>query len=133
MLPSVRYARLWEAQLESLATEGNVIFIFELRSKPGRGDELIAAIRKFDFTDDNPMNNDPANLKDGVLCRDPEDPDHFFMIGEWKSATAHREALVRALAQGTPPFFELMDGGFSPSKYLDVVMSAPPGYLTKTA
>jgi quinol monooxygenase YgiN len=120
--------------VEALASEGHVIFIFEFRSKPGQGDDLIVAFREYDYSDDNTMHKEPAQVKDGVLCRDPADPDHFYLIGEWKSAQAHKEALARsraAMAKSKPRFLSFIDGGLSQPTYTNVVMSTPAEYLSQ--
>ena len=84
---------------EPLATEGNVLFVSEFRVIPGRGEELMKLFKEFDYSDDNLMHREPAQVKDGVLCRDPLDPDHFFLIGEWKAwrrtGTPRRAAVRR--------------------------------------
>ena len=54
---------------EPLATEGNVLFVSEFRVIPGRGEELMKLFKEFDYSDDNLMHREPAQVKDGVLCR----------------------------------------------------------------
>lgn len=116
---------------EPLATEGNVLFVSEFRVLPGRGDELMESFREFDYSDANLMHREPAQVKDGVLCRDPLDPDHFFLIGEWKTAAEHKDAQARSRAAIKPAFLSLIEGGKLTSRYLDVVMSTPQEYLDK--
>ncbi len=116
---------------EPLATEGNVLFVSEFRVIPGRGEELMKLFKEFDYSDDNLMHREPAQVKDGVLCRDPLDPDHFFLIGEWKSMETHRDAQARSRAAVRPAFLSLIEGGKLTSKYLNVVMSTPPEHLNK--
>jgi hypothetical protein len=52
-----------------------------------------------------------AQLKDGVLCRDAADADHFYLIGEWADIEEHRrirelrardQAGIRAIDRGRP-------------------------------
>ena len=68
--------------LVALATKGNYFHVYDFRVKPGTGDEFIEKFDEFDYSDGNPMHKSPAQVKDGVLCRDTEDPDHFYLIGE---------------------------------------------------
>ena len=63
--------------LEPLAKRGNYFHIYDFRVKPGRGDEFIRLFDAFDYSDENPMHKSSAQVKDGVLCRDVDDPDHF--------------------------------------------------------
>jgi hypothetical protein len=116
---------------DPLATEGNVLFVSEFRVLPGRGDEMIKMFREFDYSDANLMHRAPAQVKDGVLCRDPLDPDHFYLIGEWKTAEEHKDAQARSRAAVKPAFLSLIEGGKLTSRYLNVVMSTPPEHLNK--
>src|SRR5579872_5489076 len=70
--------------LVSLAQRGNFMHVYDFRVLPGRGEDFIRAFDTFDYSDDNPMHKTPAQAKDGVLCRDVNDPDHFYLLGEWK-------------------------------------------------
>ena len=64
-----------------LAAMGNFIHVYDFRVKPGTGDEFIRLFDAFDYSDANPMHKSPAQVKDGVLCRDVGDPDHFYLLG----------------------------------------------------
>ena len=68
--------------LEALAKKGHYFHIYDFRVKPGTGEEFIELFNEFDYSDVNPMHKSPAQVKDGVLCRDTEDADHFYLIGE---------------------------------------------------
>jgi len=57
--------------------------------KPGTGDEFIKLFDTFDYSDENPMHKSSAQVKDGVLCRDVRDPDHFHLLGEWADIDVH--------------------------------------------
>ena len=70
--------------LEPLAKLGNFFHVYDFRVKPGTGKEFIRLFNEFDYGDDNPMHKSDAQVKDGVLCRDVEDEDHFYLIGEWR-------------------------------------------------
>lgn len=118
--------------LVPLAQRGNFIHVYDFRVKPGRGDEFIKLFDEFDYSDANPMHKSAAQAKDGVMCRDITDPDHFYLLGEWKDINVHREILkeLRALH---PKFVELIDGGpanFKPL-YVEVVSSTPQHLLDK--
>jgi len=118
--------------LQALADEGNIIHIYDFKVKPGRGDEFIALFNESDFSEDNPMHKAPAQVKDGVLCRDDADPDRFYLIGEWRSIEAHRACLQEIFAQPRPKFFDLLEAGrMVPPAYAKVVSSTPPEYLAR--
>jgi len=64
--------------LVPLATKGNYFHVYDFRVKAGRGDEFVELFNKFDYGDNNPFHRSRAQVKDGVLCRDAADPDHFY-------------------------------------------------------
>ena len=69
---------------------------------------------KADYSDDNPMHKSHAQVKDGVLCRDTEDPDRFYLIGEWSDIEVHR-AVRKTIKRTGPSFVDLIeDGKFDP-------------------
>ena len=118
----------------SLARRGNFIHVYDFRVKPGCGDEFIRLFDTFDYSDANPMHKSTAQAKDGVLCRDVNDPDHFYLLGEWRDVRVHAEILT-VLRQMRPEFVGLIEGG--PSKfvpvYAEVVSSTPQEILDKAA
>src|SRR5579859_1910757 len=63
--------------LVPLAQRGNFIHVYDFRVKPGKGEEFTRLFDEFDYSDANPMHKSAAQAKDGVLCRDTTDPDHF--------------------------------------------------------
>ena len=65
---------------EPLATKGNYLHIYDFRVMPGKEAEFIRLFEAFDYSDGNPMHKSWAQVKDGVLCRDTEDPQRFFLI-----------------------------------------------------
>ena len=77
-----------------LAEKGNFFHIYDFYVKPGSGEEFVRLFEDFDYSDGNPMHKSPHQVKDGVMLRDTEDEDHFFLIGEWASVEAHRRILV---------------------------------------
>jgi hypothetical protein len=118
--------------LVALAEKGNFFHVYDFRVKPGTGEEFIAQFDKFDYGDTNPMHKSPAQVKDGVLCRDVNDPDHFYLLGEWKDIKVHAE-ILKQLAELKPEFVSLVEGGpakFKPT-YAEVVSSTPQHILDK--
>ena len=118
--------------LVSLAKAGNYMHIYDFRVKPGTGEQFIKLFDEFDYSDHNPMHKSSAQVKDGVLCRDVNDPDHFYLLGEWKDINVHRD-ILKVLRGMHPKFVELIDGG--PAKfvpvYAEVVSSTPQHLLDK--
>jgi quinol monooxygenase YgiN len=116
--------------LEPLATKGNVLHLYDFRVKEGKANEFMKLFEEFDYSPENPMHKSAAQLKDGVLCRHREDPNRFYLIGEWKSVEEHRK-ILKVVAEMRPKFIGLVEGGpagFVPT-YIDVVLSTPPEYL----
>ena len=74
---------------EPLATKGNYLHIYDFRVTAGNEDEFIRLFEEFDYSDGNPMHKSAAQVKDGVLCRDVEDPQRFFLIAEWADIEEH--------------------------------------------
>jgi hypothetical protein len=74
---------------EPLATRGNYLHIYDFRVMKGKEDEFIRLFEEFDYSDGNPMHKSSAQVKDGVLCRDTEDPQRFFLIAEWADIDEH--------------------------------------------
>ena len=116
--------------LEPLATKGNVLHVYDFRVKPGSGEEFIRLFDAFDYSDDNPMQKSPAQVKDGVLCRDVADPNHFYLIGEWRSIEEHK-AIRKLVAEMRPAYGPLLEGGPTGLVpiYAEVVSSTPPELL----
>ncbi len=114
--------------LEPLAKKGHYFHVYDFRVKPGRGDEFIDLFNEFDYSDENPMHKSPAQVKDGVLCRDTEDADHFYLIGEWRDIEIHRQIRVQ-MVEMAPAFIELLDSlPFAPV-YAEIVSETPQEIL----
>lgn len=116
---------------EPLATKGNYFHIYDFRVKPGAGPEFLKKFEEFDYSDENPMHKSPAQVKDGVMLQDVDDPDHFYLIAEWADVGEHRRILkeVQAMAPEFVRYIEDLDkGAFSP-KYAEVVSSTPQHIL----
>lgn len=119
--------------LEPLATKGNFFHIYDFRVKPGTGTQFIELFNTFDYSDENPMHKSPAQVKDGVLCRDVKDPDHFYLIGEWSDIEVHA-AIRKILAdEMKPEFIGLIEGGKFVPLYAEVVSATPQEILDKAA
>lgn len=118
--------------LVSLCKAGSYVHVYDFRVVPGRGDEFIKAFDTFDYSDANPMHKSKSQVKDGVLCRDINDPDHFYLLGEWEDYKVHAQILVE-LAKLRPDFVHLVDGGPAKFKpvYAEVVSSTPQHVLDK--
>jgi hypothetical protein len=117
-----------------LAQRGNFIHVYDFRIKAGHGEEFIKLFDEFDYSDTNPMHKSPAQAKDGVLCRDTNDPDHFYLLGEWKDVNEHRQ-ILKVLQGLHPKFVQLIEGGpanFKPL-YVEVVSSTPQHLLDKAS
>ena len=117
--------------LEALAKKGHYFHIYDFRVKPGTGDEFIDLFNEFDYSDVNPMHKSPAQVKDGVLCRDTEDADHFYLIGEWKDIDVHREIRRQLSEQIRPDFIRLIEGGNFVPTYAEIVTETPQEILDK--
>jgi hypothetical protein len=119
--------------LQPLATKGHYFHIYDFRVKPGRGDEFIALFDAFDYSDANPMHKSPAQVKDGVLCRDVGDPDHFYLVGEWRDIKIHAEIRKILAEELKPAFVGLIEGGGFVPTYAEIVSSTPQHLLDKAA
>jgi len=114
--------------LEPLAKSGSFFHIYDFRVKPGKGDEFIKLFDTFDYSDENPMHKSPAQVKDGVLCRDVNDPDHFYLVGEWSDIKVHAE-IRKLLVEMRPAFVGLIEGGKFVPTYAEIVSSTPQHIL----
>ena len=117
--------------LEPLAKEGHFFHIYDFKVKAGTGEEFIRLFNKFDYSDENPMHKSAAQVKDGVLCRDVTDSDHFWLIGEWRDIDVHagiRKILAEKLK---PEFIKVIEGGKFVPAYARIVSSTPQDVLDK--
>jgi hypothetical protein len=117
--------------LEPLATKGHFFHIYDFRVLPGKGEEFIRLFNEFDYSDENPMHKSSAQVKDGVLCRDVTDPDHFYLIGEWRDIKVHA-AIRKILAEEMKPLFvTLIEGKKFVPTYAEIVSATPQDLLDK--
>lgn len=119
--------------LEPLARQGHFFHIYDFRVKPGRGEEFIRLFDEFDHSDENPMHKSAAQVKDGVLCRDVGDPDHFWLIGEWRDIEVHAKIRKILAEELKPEFVGLIEGGKFVPSYARIVSSTPQAVLDKAA
>ncbi len=116
---------------QPLASKGNFFHIYDFRVKPGTGEKFVREFEQFDYSDENPMHKSPAQVKDGVMLRDTEDPDHFYLIAEWADIEIHAAILVE-MAKLKPSFIDYIEdldkGAFVPL-YAEVVSSTPQDIL----
>ena len=114
--------------LVPLATRGHYLHIYDFRVKPGRGEEFVRLFDEFDYSDGNPMHKSSAQVKDGVLCRDVADPDHFYLVGEWSDIEVHAK-IRKLLVAMKPAFVDLIEGGKFVPTYAEIVSSTPQHIL----
>jgi hypothetical protein len=79
------------------------------------------------------MHKSSAQVKDGVLCRDTEDPSRFFLIAEWADIEEHARIRKILADEIKPEFIKLIEGGKLVPKYVKVVSSTPKEILKRTA
>lgn len=119
--------------LVSMGKKGNYVHVYDFRVKPGTGDEFIKLFDTFDYSDANPMHKSKAQVKDGILCRDVEDPDHFYLLGEWADIQEHARIRRQLAEMIKPEFVKYIEGkGFVP-KYAQIVSSTPQHILDGAA
>ena len=118
---------------EPLAKSGNYLHIYDFKVVPGCEEEFIRLFEEFDYSDGNPMHKSSAQVKDGVLCRDTEDPSRFFLIAEWSDI--HEYARIRKILANElkPDFIKLIEGGKFAPKYVKVVSSTPQEILERAS
>jgi hypothetical protein len=118
---------------EPLATKGNFLHIYDFRVMKGKEDEFIRLFEAFDYSDGNPMHKSSAQVKDGVLCRDTEDPQRFFLIAEWSDIEEHAKIRKILANEIKPEFIKYIEGHKFVPKYVEVVLSTPDEILQKAA
>lgn len=116
--------------MEPLAKKGNFFHVYDFRVTPGSGDRFIDLFNAFDYSDENPMHKSPAQVKDGVLCRDVDDEDHFYLIGEWRDIEIHRQIRQQMVGMA-PEFVKLVEGGRFVPIYAEIVTETPQDILDK--
>jgi len=112
--------------LVPLAKKGHYFHV-----QPGTGEQFIKLFEEFDYSDDNPMHKSAAQVKDGVLCRDTKDPEHFYLIGEWSDIVVHAAIGKQIAMDIKPEFMKLIVGGKFIPTYAEIVSSTPQDILDK--
>ena len=116
---------------EPLATKGNFLHIYDFRVTKGKEEEFVRSFEKFDYSDGNPMHKSRAQVKDGVLCRDTQDPQRFFLIAEWSDIEEHARIRKILANEIKPEFIKYIEGGKFIPKYVEVVSSTPEEILKR--
>jgi hypothetical protein len=116
-----------------LATKGNFLHIYDFRIKPGTEEEFIRLFEEFDYSDGNPMHKSSAQVKDGVLCRDTQDPLRFYLIAEWSDIAEHAKIRKILADDIKPAFIKHIEGGQFVPRYVEIVSSTPDHILEKAA
>lgn len=120
--------------MQPLAKKGNYFHVYDFRVKPGMAARFIQAFEEFDYSDDNPFHKSPAQIKDGVLAQDVNDPEHLYLIGEWSDIEAHAAILRGQMASPRkPPFIDMLVPGTFKPVYARIVMSTPQEILDRAA
>lgn len=119
--------------LVPLSSKGHFMHVFDFRVLPGTGEEFMRLFEQFDYSDENPMHKSPAQVKDGVLCRDTNDPDHFYLLGEWSDIQVHAAIGKQIAMEIKPEFMKLVAGGKFIPTYAEVVCSTPQHILDQAA
>jgi hypothetical protein len=78
-----------------------------------------------------PRHRSHAQVKDGVLCRDATDLDHFYLIGEWADIEEHRRIRELVAREIKPEFVQLIEGGHFAPSYAEIVSMTPQEVLDK--
>jgi hypothetical protein len=132
-VPSYRSGQEDAMAQEPLATKGNFLHIYDFRVTKGKEEEFVRSFEKFDYSDGNPMHKSWAQVKDGVLCRDTQDPQRFFLIAEWSDIEEHARIRKVLANEIKPEFIKYIEGGTFIPKYVEVVSSTPDEILNKAA
>jgi len=107
---------------------GNFLPMYDFRVEAGREAEFVRLLEEFD-----PSHKSWAHAKDGVLCRDTEDPQRFFLIAEW-SDIVERAKIRKVLAEEIrPAFVGLIERRKFGPKYVEVVSPTPDEILNAAA
>ena len=120
--------------MQPLAKKGNYFHVYDFRVKPGMAARFIQLFEEHDYRDDNPFHQTPAQIKDGVIAQDVNDPDHLYLIGEWADIEIHARLRKEQMASKEKPAFMdlLVPGTFKPI-YAKIVMSTPQEVLDRAA
>jgi len=118
---------------QPLANKGNFLHIYDFEIQPGTEKEFIRLFEEFDYSEGNPMHKSSAQIKDGVLCRDTENPLRFYLIAEWSDIEEHAKIRKILANEIKPEFVKFIQGGKFIPKYVEVVSATPDEVLNKAA
>ena len=119
---------------QPLAKKGNFFHVYDFRVKPGMAARFVELFEAHDYRDDNPFHQTPAQVKDGVIAQDVNDPDHLYLIGEWADIEEHARLRKQQMdSKEKPAFMDLLVPGTFKPTYAKIVMSAPQEVLDRAA
>ena len=72
-------------------------------------------------------------MKDGVLCRDTEDPRRFYLIAEWSDIEEHARIRKVLAEEIRPAFVKYIEGGSFVPRYVQVVSATPQEILERAS
>lgn len=120
--------------MEPLAKRGNYFHVYDFRVKPGMAARFVKLFEEHDYRDDNPFHQSAAQIKDGVIAQDVDDPDHLYLIGEWSDIEAHARLRKQQMeSKEKPAFMDLLVPGTFKPVYAKIVMSTPQEVLDRAA
>jgi len=119
--------------LVPLASQGNYLHIHDFRVDAAHVDEFIRLFNEFDYGDNNPMHKSAAQVKDGALVQDTDDPTHFWLIGEWADIQEHARIRRILAEQLRPAFIRYIVGGKFVPAYARVVSATPQEILDRAS
>jgi len=116
--------------LVPIAKLGNFLHIYDFKVDPNHVDDFIRLFNEFDYSDANPMHKSSAQVKDGALVQDVNDPTRFWLVGEWADFEVHAN-ILKSFKGMKPEFLNyVLNGGFVP-QYGKVVSATPQHILDK--
>jgi len=116
----------------AIGHKGQLLSYLRFPGEAGCGDEFVELFNKFDYGDNNPFHRSRAQVKDGVLCRDAADPDHFYLIGEWADIDEHRRIREFVAREIKPEFVQLIEGDHFVPTYAQIVSMTPQEVLDRS-
>jgi hypothetical protein len=120
--------------MQPLAKKGNFFHVYDFRVKPGMAARFVKMFEEHDYRDDNPFHQSSAQIKDGVIAQDVNDPDHLYLIGEWSDIEAHASLRKQQMeSKEKPAFMDLLVPGTFKPVYAKIVMSTPQEVLDRAA
>ena len=97
--------------LVPIAKLGNYLHIYDFKVDKDHIEDFIQLFNEFDYGDNNPMHKSPAQVKDGALVQDVQDPTRFWLIGEWADIQEHAKIRKILAEELRPAFIKHVVGG----------------------